>query len=77
MESRATAPREAAPYSSQLKRNNTTGQSYNQGKEVLHFAERKAKSVALNRHNNVKDQQSCGHPAGSTVDFAASAPADA
>jgi hypothetical protein len=77
MESRATAPREVAPYLSQLKRNNTTRQSYNQGKEVLHFAERKAKSMALNRHNNMKDQQSCSHPAYSTVDFAASAPANA
>lgn len=77
MENRAMAPRETAPYSSQLKRTNTTGQSYNHGKEVLHFAERKAKSVVLNRHKNVNGQESRGHPAGSTVDFATSAPANA
>lgn len=65
------------PVGCYLERNDNRGEAYNHGKQNLRFTEWKAKLPGLNRHNDVKQQQSNSHPARSTVNSVTSAPSDA
>lgn len=61
----------------QLELNENNEGAYNHGEQLLQLTEWKSKLPSLNCCNDMKCQQSSGHPTGSTVDSATSAPSDA